>query len=323
MTVSDEILANNTDGIKRAADILRAGGLVGLPTETVYGLAADARNAQAVARIFDVKGRPSFNPLIVHVADRAAGDALAQFSPEADALAQAFWPGPLTLVVPLKPGHGLCPAVNAGLAHVALRAPAHATAQAVLRAFGGPVAAPSANPSGRISPTLARHVQDGLGGRVDGILDAGPCDVGVESTILALTGGAPRLLRQGGLPREALERMIGKVEAPGAQAAKIEAPGQLESHYAPGARLRTDVALRDPQGSVFIGFGPAATADLSLSPAGDLHQAAARLFAVLHEADALAKSRGLDLIEVMAIPDRGLGQAINDRLRRAAAPRNG
>lgn len=321
MTVSPEMIANSADGIKRAAQILRDGGLLGLPTETVYGLAADARDEGAVARIFAAKGRPNFNPLIVHVADLTAAETYAVFNDNAAALAQAFWPGPLTLVLPLKPGHGLSPAVNAGLPHLAVRAPAHPAAQAVLMEFAGPVAAPSANPSGRISPTSPEHVRQGLGTRIDAILDAGPCEVGVESTILAMTGDAPRLLREGGLPREALERMIGPISAGSQTPAKIEAPGQLSSHYAPRTRLRMNVRQREPGGSVLIGFGSDGASDLNLSLAGDLREAASRLFALLHEADDLAQARGVHLIEVTPVPDHGIGRAVNDRLKRASAER--
>jgi L-threonylcarbamoyladenylate synthase len=315
---SPEILPDTAAGHARAATLLRQGGLVALPTETVYGLAADATQDAAVAEIFKAKGRPGFNPLIVHVADLAAAAQLAELPDPARALAHAFWPGPLTLVLPLKPGHGLSPRVTAGLPSVALRVPAHPAMQAVLRAANRPIAAPSANPSGRISATTAAHVIAGLGDRITAVLDTGPCDVGVESTILAPAPSGTRLLREGGLPREAIEPLTGPLLLDTTPGAQVEAPGQLSSHYAPDTRLHLGgVAL---PGEITIGFGPA-PCDLSLSPTGDLAEAAARLFAILHSADALAAARGAPAIRVAAIPEQGLGRAINDRLRRAAAPR--
>lgn len=314
-----EILQPDAAGLARAAGLLGDGALVALPTETVYGLAADARNDRACAAVFAAKGRPRFNPLIVHVPDLAAARALAAFSPTALDLAGAFWPGPLTLVLPIADGAGLSPLVTAGLNTVALRVPAHPAAQAVLARFGGPVAAPSANPSGRVSPTEARHVTEGLGSRIAAIVDAGPCHVGLESTILAVDGSRVTLLREGGLPREAIEAMTGPVAhdtAPG----KLRAPGQLSSHYAPDLPVEIDSDLSDPA-ALTVGFGPGPAADLNLSVSGDLVEAAARLFALLHEADALARARGKSSIAVAPVPDTGLGRAINDRLRRAAAPR--
>ncbi|MBF9059712.1 threonylcarbamoyl-AMP synthase [Rhodobacterales bacterium HKCCSP123] len=314
-----EILPDTAQGHARAAALLGAGGLVALPTETVYGLAADARSPEAVAAIYAAKGRPSHNPLIVHVPDLAAARTLAEFPGQAEALAAAFWPGPLTLVLPLKPGHGLAPAVTAGLPTVAIRVPAHPAMQAVLRSLKGPVAAPSANPSGRISATTPDHVRDGLGDRLAAILDAGPCAVGVESTILAPGESATRLLREGGLPREAIEPITGPLVADTTPGARLEAPGQLASHYAPRAPLHLGGT---PQpGEITIGFG-ATKGDLTLSPTGDLEEAATNLFAVLHEADALAAQQNAPAIRVATIPETGLGRAINDRLRRAAAPRD-
>jgi L-threonylcarbamoyladenylate synthase len=311
-----EILRPDPAGVARAAALLRAGALVALPTETVYGLAADATNPEAVAAIYAAKGRPAFNPLIVHVPEAAAAARLGDLR-GADALAAAFWPGPLTLVAPLRAGAGLAPAVTAGLGTVALRVPAHPVAQAVLRAAGRPLAAPSANPSGRISPVTAAHVLAGLGGRIAAVLDAGPCAVGVESTILALD--PPSLLRAGGVPAEALEALLG---APLATATdgQVRAPGMLASHYAPRGRVRLQATAPDP-GEVWIGFGPLATGDegLNLSPSGDVAEAAARLFALLHEADARAGAAGR--IAIAPVPETGLGRAVNDRLRRAAAPR--
>lgn len=309
-----EILDPASKGIARAAEILRAGGLVAFPTETVYGLGGDACNGRAVAAIYAAKGRPSFNPLIAHVADLATARRFARFDDRALALADRFWPGPLTLVLPLESGSGLSPLVTAGLETVALRIPAHPVARALLAEFGGPVAAPSANPSGRVSPTRAAHVLEGLSGRIDAIVDGGACAVGVESTILGLDGPAT-LLRPGGIALEEIVALIGPValHQPGDP---LSAPGQLASHYAPTAALALDRTAS--AGAVHIGFGPG-PATLNLSPAGDLAEAAANLFHILREADRLAGPDGK--ITAAAIPDHGLGRAINDRLRRAAAPR--
>ena len=311
-----EHLQQDQAGIARAAALLRAGALVALPTETVYGLAADARNPDAVAQVFAAKGRPAFNPLIVHVGARVEAEALAGFDDGARALARAFWPGPLTLVLPLRRGHGLADAVTAGLPTVAMRMPSHAAMRAVLALFGGPVAAPSANPSGRISPTEARHVADGLGARVAAILDGGACTVGVESTIVA-PGPPGVLLREGGVPREAVEGVIGPL-AHDTTPGRVRAPGQLSSHYAP--RVPVVLGGAAPEGAVTLGFGAGAV-DISLSETGSLPEAATRLFGALHAADALAAERKAPAIHVVEIPDEGLGRAINDRLRRAAAPR--
>ncbi|MBL4926761.1 L-threonylcarbamoyladenylate synthase [Fuscibacter oryzae] len=308
-------LLADPNGIKTAAALLRAGGLVAFPTETVYGLGGDATSDLAVARIFEAKGRPRFNPLIAHVPDLAAAERLALFDDRARAVAAAFWPGPLTLVLPLRADAGLSPLVTAELPTVAIRVPAHPVAQALLRAFGGPLAAPSANPSGKISPTRADHVLAGLDGRIEAVVDGGACAVGVESTILGLDG-PPSLLRPGGVPVEALEALLGPIAA-GGDAAKPNAPGQLLSHYAPGAAVRLNADAPRPR-EVRLGFGPGA-ADLNLSPTGDLVQAAATLFHLLRQADALAGPGGT--IAIAPIPETGLGRAINDRLRRAAAPR--
>lgn len=313
-----EILPDTARGHARAAALLRQGALVALPTETVYGIAADATNDAAVAAIFAAKGRPGHNPLIVHVPDLAAATALAAFPDPARALAAAFWPGPLTLVVPLKPGHGLSPRVTAGLPTVAIRVPAHPSMQAVLRATGRPLAAPSANPSGKISATAPAHVIAGLGGRFAAVLDAGPCAVGVESTILAPAPGGTRLLREGGLPREAIVPLTGPLIADTTPGARLEAPGQMTSHYAPDTPLLLGGHAKP--GEVTLGFG-AMDCDLNLSPEGALPEAATNLFALLHSADALAAARGAPAIRVADIPETGLGRAINDRLRRAAAPR--
>ena len=306
-------LAPDTAGIEEAAALLRQGLLVSFPTETVYGLGADARNGTAVARVFEAKGRPSFNPLIVHVADAAQARTYVKWSDVAEVLASAFWPGPLTLALPLKEGHGLSGLVTAGLDTVAIRVPAHPSAQALLRSFDGPVAAPSANPSGKISATTADHVLAGLDGKIAAVLDDGPCPVGLESTIVGLSGPGPVLLRAGGLPQEAIELVLGQ---PLGQitGSDITAPGQLTSHYAPGATVRLRATERQP-GEVMLGFG-AVDGDLNLSKAGDLTEAAANLFEFLHQLDARHRP-----IAVAPIPDTGLGRAINDRLNRAAAPR--
>ncbi len=304
-----ETFAADEAGVLKAAAHLSAGSLVAFPTETVYGLGGDARNGQAVARIFNAKGRPHFNPLIVHVPDIETARSVALFDETARNLAQAFWPGPLTLVLPLADGHGLADLVTAGLTSVAVRVPAHPVARALLHSFGGPLAAPSANPSGRISPTTAAHVQSGLSGKIAAVLDGGACAVGLESTIV---GGTPlALLRPGGLATEDIEAITGPL-APAGPA--ISAPGQLASHYAPNQRVRLNATAAEAD-EVMLGFGPMPS-DLNLSTSGDLVEAAANLFGHLHQLDSLGQP-----IAVAPIPDLGLGQAINDRLRRAAAPR--
>jgi L-threonylcarbamoyladenylate synthase len=300
-----EILPFTGDTIAKAARLILSGEPVAVPTETVYGLAADATNAAAVARIYEAKGRPSFNPLIVHVPDLSAAQQIGEFNAEALALAKEHWPGPLTLVVPLKPDSPIASLVTAGLPTVGLRVPDHAAMQALLRAAGRPLAAPSANASGSISPTRAAHVARSLGGRIPLIVDGGPTERGIESTIVAATGGPLRLLRRGPI----------EVDAAPASGSKIEAPGQLASHYAPSKPLRLEArsANRD---EFLIGFGEV-EGQATLSPSGDLIEAASRLFDLLHEADGSAKMR----IAVAPVPDQGLGAAINDRLRRAAADR--
>ncbi len=309
-----ERLSADQAGVARAAEILATGGLVAIPTETVYGLAADAGNDLAVARVFAAKGRPSFNPLIVHVASVAEARRIAEVSPEAERLISAFWPGPLTLVLPLRAGAGIAPLVTAGLGTVALRMPAHPLARQVLAALGRPVAAPSANPSGRVSPTMADHVMAGLLGRIDAVLDGGSCPVGLESTIVGLTD-RPRLLRPGGLPAEAIEECLGHALDGLPEGDAPSAPGQLASHYAPKGSVRLNAVSPAPD-ETYLGFGPGA-ADLNLSPSSDLTEAAANLFGCLHELD----RRGAAKIAVAPIPMTGLGRAINDRLERAAAPR--
>ena len=316
METVTESLPADRHGIERASALLRAGELVAFPTETVYGLGADARQGQAVARIFAAKGRPQFNPLIVHVADLAHAKRFGLFNDDALALAQAFWPGPLTLVVPLAAQAGLSGLVTAGLPSVGLRVPRGKVAQELLRHFGGPVAAPSANPSGKVSPTRAAHVLSGLTGRIAAVLDGGAAEVGLESTIIGCFE-RPHLLRPGGLPVEAIEAALGRKLAALPAGAAPNAPGQLSSHYAPEAALRMNAAEAGPD-EVLIGFGPGArAAEFNLSPAGDLTEAAANLFDYLRKADATGRP-----IAVSPIPLHGLGIAINDRLTRAAHPRD-
>ncbi len=312
-------LSDSDRGISAAAGLLRAGEVVAFPTETVYGLGADARSDRAVAAIFEAKGRPAFNPLIVHLADAAAAEAFAIFTPTARALAARFWPGPLTLVLPRREASGLSERATAGLPTVALRVPAHALARRLLMEYGGPLAAPSANLSGRVSATTRAHVLDGLGGRIAAVIDGGACPVGLESTIVGFDGDAPVLLRPGGLPVEAIAEALGRPVRTDAGSG-ITAPGQLASHYAPGAGLRLDAAAPEP-GEVWLGFGPGSAEGLNLSASGDLDEAAANLFAHLRAADLEARAAGAVRIAVAPIPRHGLGRALNDRLTRAAAPR--
>lgn len=307
-------LKDDHDGVAQAVAIWRDGGTVAFPTETVYGLGADARADQAVARVYAAKGRPSFNPLIIHVSDVAAAEVYGQFNDAARRLAAAFWPGALTLVLPLQPGAGISKLVTAGLDTLAVRVPDHPLATRLLRAFDGPIAAPSANPSGRVSPTAAAHVLAGLNGQIDAVIDGGHCGVGVESTIVGCFA-APTLLRAGGLPIEALEACLGAPLARSLDHGNVQAPGQLASHYAPTGSVRLNVTTPEAD-EILLGFG-AVDAALNLSKAGDLTEAAANLFACLHELDAM----GAKKIAVSPIPETGLGLAINDRLRRAAAPR--
>ncbi len=302
-----EVLAAGPEGIAEAARILESGGLVAVPTETVYGLAARADSADAVAKIYAAKGRPDFNPLIVHVRDVAQAARYAELSDTARGLAEAHWPGPLTLVLPRRSGAGLAAAVTAGLPTVALRAPAHPVMQALLAAVDFPLAAPSANRSGFISPTCADHVLASLDGRIDMVLDGGPTTAGVESTIVAVRAdGSIEELRPGPLA-------VGvRGEGKGIEA-RIEAPGQLASHYAPGKPVRLNATAAEPD-EFLIGFG-AIAGDCTLSPSGDVNEAAARLYACLHEAARAPQTR----IAVAPVPEDGVGRAINDRLRRAAA----
>lgn len=304
--------------IAAAADALRAGQLVAFPTETVYGLGADAGNDQAVARVYAAKGRPAFNPLIAHVASAAAAFELGAFSAEARALATAFWPGPLSLVVRRAPGCPVSLLASAGLDSIAIRVPAHAMALRLLEAVGRPVVAPSANPSGRISPTTAEHVRRHLRDKVAIVLDGGRCQVGVESTVVSLLEGSAKLLRHGGVPRSAIEEMLGHAIAVETHAERPRAPGQLTSHYAPHATLRLSAEAPRP-GEAYLGFGPLhAHGPWTLSATGDLVEAAANLFRLLHDIDAT----GAACIAVAPVPHQGLGEAINDRLQRAAAPRD-
>lgn len=300
--------------IEAAAALIRAGQLVAVPTETVYGLAGRADSGEAVARIYAAKGRPSFNPLIVHVADMTQAEALSVFDDCARQLAEAFWPGPLTLVLPLQRDAPLAGLTTAGLQTVALRMPAHRAMRALLDATELPLAAPSANTSGSVSPTRAKHVARTLGGRIPLIIDDGATSLGLESTIIGIDGGAARLLRPGPIGPDEIGRIIGLVSARSENEA-ISAPGQLASHYAPSKPLRLNATEAD-DGEWLIGFG-SISGQASLSPGGDLIEAAARLFDLLHEAD----DQPLPHIAMAPIPDTGLGVAINDRLRRAAAPR--
>jgi L-threonylcarbamoyladenylate synthase len=318
MDVETERLAGDEAGIIRATALMRAGGLVAFPTETVYGLGADARDGKAVAAIFDAKGRPRFNPLIVHVATVQAAAEIGRIEGDAARLAHAFWPGPLTLVVPLRAEAGLSGLVTAGLDSVGLRVPGSPVARDLLAAIGGPVAAPSANPSGRVSPTTADHVLEGLSGRIAAVLDGGPCMVGLESTIVGLTQDPPRLLRPGGIPCEALEAALGRPLVTRGEGAAVTAPGQLASHYAPAKPVRLN-AVAPRAGELWLGFGQGQDyPGLNLSTSGQLNEAAANLFGHLRKLDGM---EGM-AIAVAPIPDRDLGAAINDRLRRAAAPRN-
>jgi L-threonylcarbamoyladenylate synthase len=322
--LATRFLAADAAAIAAAARCLAQGGLVAFPTETVYGLGADATNAQAIARLYEAKGRPSFNPLIAHVGDLAAARAIASFDTLAVRLAEAFWPGPLTLVLPRVPGCPVADLATAGLDTVAVRVPAHRIALEILRAFGRPVAAPSANLSGHVSPTDAAHVQSDLAGRIDLIVDGGAVEVGVESTIVGCFE-KPMLLRPGGLPRGDIERVLGValLQPPAdlqSESGQPLAPGMLASHYAPRTKVRGN-AHRVEAGEALLAFGAdlvpgteAASAVMNLSPRGDLAEAAANLFGYLRALD----KKGARAIAVMPIPDHGLGDAINDRLRRAA-----
>ncbi len=311
-----------SDDIDAAVAALKRRELVAFPTETVYGLGADAANDAAASKIYAAKGRPATNPLIAHVADATAAEALIEMPEGARRLAAAFWPGPLTIVGKARPDAPVSAIARAGLPTLAVRVPAHPVAQAMLKAFGGPVVAPSANVSGRLSPTEAEHVEESpLSQHVALVLDGGECDVGLESTIVGFDEtGAATLLRPGGIPAEEIEKVLGApLTRPAPSPERPNAPGQLTSHYAPRARLRLNVERPEP-GEMYLGFGPAAPSDvpgLNLSPTGNLKEAAQNLYAYLHILDAT----GVASIAVAPIPEEGLGEAINDRLRRAAAPR--
>ena len=321
------ILPAGEAAVAAAARLLGQGGLVAFPTETVYGLGADATNPKAIARLYQAKGRPAFNPLIAHVGDLSAAERIGRFDARAIALANAFWPGPLTLVLVKAKGCPVADLATAGLDTIAIRVPAHSAAREILRAFGGPVVAPSANLSGHVSPTTAAHVQGDLGGKIDLIVDGGPVEVGVESTIVGCFD-QPMLLRPGGVPRGEIERVLGcKLLQPAEDAdtgtGQPLAPGMLASHYAPRTPLRLD-AGRVSAGEALLAFGSAgmpgveaATTVMNLSAQGDLNEAAANLFGYLRALD----TRGARAIAVMPVPHHGLGEAINDRLRRAAVGR--
>jgi L-threonylcarbamoyladenylate synthase len=306
------------EDIAAAAQALRQGKLVAFPTETVYGLGADATNDAAVARVYAAKGRPSFNPLIAHVPDSEQAFALGNFSAEAKALAKAFWPGPLSIVAPRAADCPVSLLASAGLDSIAMRVPSHPVALDLLKAVGRPVVAPSANPSGRISPTTAEHVRRHLKDKLAMVLDGGRCRVGVESSVVSFMEGEPKLLRQGGVPRREIEKVLGHEIAVESHSARPHAPGQLMSHYAPHAELRLN-AEAPREGEAYLGFGPLhAHGPWTLSAKGDLVEAAAALFRLLHEIDATGVAR----IAVAPVPHHGLGEAINDRLLRAAAPRH-
>jgi len=322
-----QILPAGEAAVAAAARVLAEGGLVAFPTETVYGLGADATNPAAVARIYQAKGRPAFNPLIAHVGDVAAARKIARFDAPATALAEAFWPGPLTLVLPKTENCAVADLATAGLDTVAIRIPAHPVAREILRVFGGPVVAPSANISGHVSPTTAAHVQSDLAGRIELIVDGGPVAVGVESTVVGCFD-APMLLRPGGVPRAEIERVLDRrlVQPPadaGTDSVEPLAPGMLTSHYAPRAKVRLNAQVLEP-GEALLAFGlgaisgiDAASAVMNLSERGDVAEAAANLFGHLRALD----GKGVRTIAVMPIPNEGLGEAINDRLRRAAVGR--
>lgn len=322
MAVEQQVSSNRMkagpEAVERAVEILRSGGLVVLPTETVYGLGADATSSEAVAKIFALKKRPSFNPLIAHVPDIVAATRLGVFDHYALTLARSFWPGPMTIVVPVRPDSPVSELARAGQDTIALRVPANATTLAILERLGRPVAAPSANSSGRLSPTTADHVAADLGAGVDLIVDGGASRIGVESTIIACLGGTPIVLRPGGTQRDELEVILDTELADPADD-KVIAPGMMASHYAPRARLRLNATDVKP-GEAVLDFGgqlSGGVAHIDLSPDGDLQEAAANLFAALHQLDAT----NVDMVAVAPIPTSGLGEAINDRLVRAAAPR--
>jgi L-threonylcarbamoyladenylate synthase len=305
------ILPIQPETIALGADIIAGGGLVAIPTETVYGLACDASNAEAVARLYAAKGRPSFNPLIAHISSSDMAKQEAEFTKLAGATASTYWPGPLTLVLPVKSGGRVCDLARAGLDTLAMRHPSHPVAEQLIAKFGGPIVAPSANRSGHISPTRAEHVAADLSQYIDLILDGGPCERGVESTIVSFVSDRPTLLRPGAIDTQDLANFLEGQLARPAPDNDISAPGQLKSHYAPNASLRLNASAPEP-GEAYLGFGPG-PAGLNLSPSGDLVEAASKLFAMMRALDAR-----YDRIAVAPIPPKGLGEAINDRLARAA-----
>ena len=315
--IETHVLKPTGAALDKAAATLADGALVAFPTETVYGLGGDATSDAAVAKIFEAKARPGFNPLISHVADPGAAFMLGDFDERARAVAEAFWPGPMTLVVRRRDNCPISLLASAGLDTLAIRVPAHPLATALLRSVGRPIAAPSANPSGRVSPTTAEHVISGLAGKVSIVLDSGPCSVGLESTVLDLSGDTPAILRPGAVTREMIEVLLGSVSLAGAST-KIAAPGMLKSHYAPSLPVRLN-AETAKEGELFLGFGNISgpTGSETLSVTGDLTEAAARLFSLMRSLD----RPGATGIAIAPIPEAGLGVAINDRLRRAAAPR--
>ncbi|NVK17583.1 MAG: threonylcarbamoyl-AMP synthase [Methylocystaceae bacterium] len=316
MNIETSIYPATEDTIKKAGEVIVRGGLVAFPTETVYGLGADATSEEAVASIFAAKERPSFNPLIVHVPDMDAAKELVEFTPAAEKLAATFWPGALTLVLPRKKDASLSLLVSAGLDTVAVRMPNHPIATRLLRAAGKPIAAPSANKSGQISPTLAAHVAQSLPGKVDMIVDGGPCAVGLESTVVDACGDQVGFLRPGGISIEQLENVVGPLIFPDDAPDAPKSPGMLTSHYAPTLPMRLN-ADQIEEGEILLGFGKCEKASLNLSPKGNLEEAAANLFAMMRDLDQVGYKR----MAVSPIPKEGLGLAINDRLKRAAAPR--
>ena len=324
-----ECLSISDNHIARAVNILRGGRLVAFPTETVYGLGGDACNDHAVASIFATKGRPSFNPLISHVATAEMAFTLGKKTAIAEILASHFWPGAMTLILERTQDCNVSMLATAGLSKIAVRVPSHNAAIQLLTAFGGPLAAPSANPSGRISPSMASHVMDGLSGNIDVVLDGGACQNGLESTIVDCSSDTPIILRPGGITRDAINdvlkkaghRLLGQNIAPRDEKKPIS-PGQLASHYAPKLSVRMNAETAD-HNEIAIGFGTQINeATLNLSTSGNITEAAANLFALLHKADKLGAEQNAVRIAIAAIPDQGLGEAINDRLRRAAAPRS-
>ena len=318
LIVRTAVFKSDKDGIRQAAAVLRKGGLVAFPTETVFGLGADAGNADAVAKIYAAKGRPPANPLIVHVASLREAEQIVAFNADARRLAGAFWPGPLTLVLPMRPDAGVAANVAAGLQTLGVRIPSHSVARRLLREFGGPVAAPSANRSNKVSPTRTAHVLRDLDGAIDSLLDGGDCQLGLESTILAPSGGRLILLRHGAVSIEKIQQAADILPRIRSGSGVPASPGQLPVHYAPDTELRL-AAENKVSDEILIGFGPGwVHADLNLSPKGDLDEAASNLFAMLRLADDLAIKSNRARIAVASVPDQGIGHSINDRLLRAA-----